>query len=124
VLAPLLPTRAARGRPPRDERQVLNGVLWVLATGSPWRDLPERHGPWQTCYHRFNAWAKDGNVGPRFDREVYRGRNVVERAVGWLMRWRRLATRADELAVCYHAAICVVLVTRYAALRFSDTTWR
>jgi transposase len=59
---------------------------------------------------------------PRFDRAVYRGRNIVERAVGWLKRWRRLATRADKLAVCYHAASCVVLATRYAAMPFSDTT--
>jgi transposase len=59
---------------------------------------------------------------PHFDREIYRGRNIVERAVGWLKRWRRLATRADKLAVCYHAAVCVVLAARYAALPFSDTT--
>lgn len=61
ALRDLLPTRRAggRGRPARDERQVINGVLWILATGCPWRDLPERYGPWQTCYHRFNAWAKD-----------------------------------------------------------------
>ena len=61
-MEPLLPVRrpGRRGRPPRDLRQVINGILWILATGCPWRDLPERYGPWQTCYHRFNAWAKDG----------------------------------------------------------------
>jgi transposase len=62
VLAPLLPrrSRGGRGRPARDDREVINGILWILATGCPWRDLPERYGPWQTCYHRFNTWAKDG----------------------------------------------------------------
>jgi transposase len=39
---------------------VINGILWVLATGSPWRDLPERYGPWPTCYERFSRWAQDG----------------------------------------------------------------
>ena len=44
----------------RDHRTVVNGILWKLRTGSPWRDLPERYGPWQTCFHRFNRWRRDG----------------------------------------------------------------
>lgn len=59
VLAPLLPT-TSRGRPWHDHRQVINGILWVLATGVPWRDAPERYGPWQTLYDRFRRWARDG----------------------------------------------------------------
>ena len=59
---------------------------------------------------------------PRFERDTYRSRNVIERAVGWLKRWRRVATRAEKLAVCYHAAICLVLAATYAAKYFSDTT--
>jgi transposase len=59
---------------------------------------------------------------PRFEREVYRARNVVERAVGWLKRWRRVATRAEKLAVTFRAAICLVLAARYATTYFSDTT--
>jgi len=39
---------------------VVNGILWKLRTGSPWRDLPERYGPWQTCFDRFNRWRRDG----------------------------------------------------------------
>jgi hypothetical protein len=34
-------------------------MLWKLATGVPWRDLPERYGPWQTCYERFRRWQAD-----------------------------------------------------------------
>ena len=49
-----------RGRPWRDARQVLNGVLWVLRTGAPWRDLPGRYPPYQTCHRRFQAWVCDG----------------------------------------------------------------
>jgi transposase len=48
------------GRPRRDSRVVLNGVMWILATGAPWRDLPERYGPWQTVYHHFRMWRKAG----------------------------------------------------------------
>ncbi len=37
---------------------MFNGVLWILRTGAPWRDLPSEFGPWQTVYKRFNAWSK------------------------------------------------------------------
>jgi transposase len=43
---------------------VLNGILWKLATGAPWRDLPERYGNWKTVYERYRRWAADGT----FDR--------------------------------------------------------
>jgi transposase len=44
-----------RGRPWRDARAVLNGVLWVLRTGAPWNDLPDRYPPYQTCHRRFQS---------------------------------------------------------------------
>jgi transposase len=60
-LAPLLPTqRPATGRPARDHRLIVNAILWRLATGVPWRDLPERYGPWQTVYSRFRRWQQAG----------------------------------------------------------------
>jgi transposase len=59
VLDPLLP-QTSKGHPWKDHRQVINGILWVLATGTGWRDAPERYGPWQTLYDRFNRWRKDG----------------------------------------------------------------
>ncbi|MCX4774484.1 IS5 family transposase [Streptomyces sp. NBC_01285] len=59
-IAPLLPQVDGRGRPWRNHRQVVNGVLWRLRTGAPWRDLPERYGPWQTVYERFARWEADG----------------------------------------------------------------
>ena len=54
------PKRAATGRAPRDHRLMLNGILWILRTGAPWRDLPERFGPWETVYGRFRTWRKTG----------------------------------------------------------------
>ena len=49
-----------RGRPWRDARAVLNGVLWGLRTGAPWHDLPDRYSPYQTCHRRFQQWRKNG----------------------------------------------------------------
>jgi transposase len=54
-------TRAdGRGRPWREARDVLNGVLWVLRTGAPWHDLPDRYPPYQTCHRRFQQWRRTG----------------------------------------------------------------
>ena len=64
LLAPLLPPLRTRGRSFRDHRTLLNGMLWILHTGAPWRDLPERYGPGKTVYERFRRWAADGT----FDR--------------------------------------------------------
>jgi len=60
-LPPLLPPqRPATGRPAKDHRTVVNAILWRLATGVPWRDLPERYGSWQTVYSRFRRWQRAG----------------------------------------------------------------
>jgi transposase len=55
VIQPIVPTKriVKTGRPPSDPRLMVNGILWILRTGSPWRDLPERFGPWQTVYDHF-----------------------------------------------------------------------
>jgi transposase len=60
VIEPLLPTNQQRGGQWRDHRTVLNGILWKLRTGAPWRDLPERYGAWQTCADRLYRWRRDG----------------------------------------------------------------
>ena len=39
---------------------MVNAILWRLRTGTPWRDLPERYGPWQTVYSRFRRWQRAG----------------------------------------------------------------
>jgi transposase len=57
---PLLAADRRRGRPCRDHRQVLGGIIWKLHTDRPWRDVPERFGPWQTCYGRLRRWQRDG----------------------------------------------------------------
>ena len=60
-LAPLLPPqRPSTGRPANDHRTVINGILWVLKTGAPWRDLPDRYGSWNTVSSRFRRWQQAG----------------------------------------------------------------
>ncbi len=60
-LAPLLPPqRPSTGRPAKDHRTVLNGIVWILRSGAPWRDLPERYGSWKTVYSRFRRWRETG----------------------------------------------------------------
>jgi transposase len=58
---PLLPPqKPATGRPAKDHRTVVEGILWKLTTGTPWRDLPKRFGPWQTVYSRYRRWQQSG----------------------------------------------------------------
>ncbi len=59
IIEPLLPSNQP-GPDRVDDRRVLNGIFWVLRTGAPWRDLPQRYGPYTTCYNRFNRWRKAG----------------------------------------------------------------
>lgn len=49
-----------RGRPWVSHRLVVSGVLWILSTGAPWRDLPKRFGKWKTVYNRFRRWVREG----------------------------------------------------------------
>ncbi len=60
-IAALLPAmRPQRGGRWRDHRQVINGIVYRVRTGVPWRDVPERYGPWKTLYKRFARWQEDG----------------------------------------------------------------
>ncbi len=49
-----------RGRPPKPIRPVINGIVWIAKSGAPWRDLPERYGPWETVYTRFRELISSG----------------------------------------------------------------
>ena len=60
-LEPLLPKGKKSGRPPKHtKRQLIDGVRYRVRTGVPWRDLPERYGPWETVYGLFRRWQRDG----------------------------------------------------------------
>ena len=56
------PREDGRGRPWRENRDVMNGILWILRSGARWKDLPGRFPPYQTCHRRFQQWVKDGSL--------------------------------------------------------------
>ena len=59
-LFPRTPHHRRGGRPCENYRLYVNGILWILHTGAPWRDLPERYGAWETVFYHFNRWREDG----------------------------------------------------------------
>ena len=81
LLEPLLPPeRGRKSRPAFDNRQIVNGILWRIRTGAPWRDLPEKHGRWVTVYQRFRRWSEAGIwVPPVPSAYLPRADNVRER---------------------------------------------
>jgi transposase len=61
VLEPLLPRGQKPGRPRRWElRRLIDGIRWRTRAGVPWRDVPERYGPWASVYGLFRSWQRDG----------------------------------------------------------------
>lgn len=56
----ILPCNKGAGRPWHDHRTMLNGMLWTLCTGAPWRDLPKRYGKWKSVHARLTRWRADG----------------------------------------------------------------
>ena len=62
LIVGVFPEPKRTGRPPRDRRQVMDGILWILRTGSPWRDLPDAFGPWATVWDLFDTWNHDGTL--------------------------------------------------------------
>ena len=84
VLEPVMPQDAGRpGRPWNDHRMTLEGIIWRFRTGSPWRDLPEAFGPYQSVWQRHRLWSTDGTYERMFAavREQAGARSA--------MRWRR-----------------------------------
>lgn len=94
-LAPLLPQQG-RGGQWADHRTVINGILWKLRTGAPWRDLPPRYGPWQTCYDRFVRWRRDG-TWDRLLTQVQTKEDAVG-AVAWEVSIDSTVVRAHQHA--------------------------
>ena len=62
LIADIFPPPAETGRPQRNRRTMVDEILWILRTGSPWRDLPDEFGPWETVYGCFDRWNADGTL--------------------------------------------------------------
>lgn len=64
IVKPYLPQhdviQQGKGRPRVDSRQILEGILWILRTGAPWKDMPSRYPSYQTCHRRYQEWIEDG----------------------------------------------------------------
>jgi transposase len=118
-LAPLLPpSKPARGRPTRDLRLLVEGIIFWLRAGLPWRDLPREFGPWQTVANRFYRWTRAGvwdEVLARLqadadargeldwllhfiDSSIVRAHQHAAGAKGGTLRRKRLAARAGASA--------------------------
>ncbi|SDQ26051.1 Putative transposase of IS4/5 family [Pseudomonas sp. UC 17F4] len=68
LIMDLVSTTQKTGRPRNDDRQMINGIFWILCSGAAWRDLPERFGAWSTVYQRFRDWRDDGTLDRVLDR--------------------------------------------------------
>lgn len=68
LISDVFPQPSVMGRPQRDRREIVDGVFWILRTGSPWRDLPEEFGPWETVFGCFDRWNADGTLDTMLQR--------------------------------------------------------
>jgi transposase len=110
VLNLLLPDRGERGPAVADKRRTVNGILWVLRTGAPWRDMPKRYGNWNSVFVRFTRWRKLGvwdaaldtltSLGPpaneehAIDSTIVRAHQHAAGAKGGIKRTKHSAVRA------------------------------
>ncbi len=68
-ISDLFPPKTSKcGRARRDPRELVNAILWVLRTGSPWCALPKKYGPWHTAYNNFRKWTDDCVIAKIFER--------------------------------------------------------
>jgi transposase len=72
LIADVFPAPSKTGRPPKDRRLIVDGILWILRSGAPWRDLPKEFGPWETYFGCFDRWSSDGT----FDDILHRLRSA------------------------------------------------
>jgi transposase len=92
LLEPSLPAARKSGRV--DDRRVLDGIFYVLRTGIPWRDLPERYGPYTTVYNRFNRWSRRGIFKRIFEALAAKSRDSLQLIDSTIVKAHRAAAGA------------------------------
>jgi transposase len=107
-----------RGRPLADTRSVLDGVLWVLYSGSTWSEMPRRYPPFTTCHRRFKVWCESGVFGYVTDalagygtedmREIVRSRTRGVWSHPFSERRDRTCTPQTETAGAFDTVHCSV----------------
>ena len=92
LLEPLMPEARKSAR--ADDRRIMNAIFYVLRTGMPWRDLPERYGPYTTAYNRFNRWSRRGVWRRVFDRLASKSRDSLYLIDSTIVKAHRAASGA------------------------------
>ena len=92
LLEPLMPKSRMSAR--ADDRKIMNAIFYVLRTGMPWRDLPERYGPYTTAYNRFNRWSRRGIWKRIFDTLASRSRDSLYLIDSTIVKAHRAASGA------------------------------
>src|SRR6202521_5828250 len=92
LLEPLLPKARKSARP--DDRKIMNAIFYVLRTGMPWRDLPERYGPYTTAYNRFNRWSRRGIWKRIFDKLASKSHDSLHLIDSTIVKAHRAASGA------------------------------
>ena len=120
-MAPLIIGRPdQKGSTGRDNRMFVEGVLWIVRTGSPWRDLPEAFGDWNSVFRRFSRWSIKGvwwrifeamSDDPDFeylivDSTIVRGASARRGGRKRGLKIKRLAARAAAWSPKIHMAVC------------------
>jgi transposase len=92
LLEPLMPKSRKSAR--ADDRKIMNAIFYVLRTGMPWRDLPERYGPYTTAYNRFNRWSRRGIWKRIFDTLAAKSRDSLYLIDSTIVKAHRAASGA------------------------------
>ncbi len=115
IIEPLLPKRG-RGPARRDGRVILNGIFYILRTGAPWCDLPERYGPPTTVCNRYVRWGERGVWQAIFEALAQECEDALLFIDGSIVKAHRAAAGSKrgnfKRVLAAHAAVAQVRFTR------------
>jgi transposase len=92
LLEPLMPKGRKSAR--TDVRKIMNAIFYILRTGAPWLDLPERYGPYTTAYNRFNRWSRRSVWKTVFDTLAAKSRDSLHLIDATVVKAHRAASGA------------------------------